>query len=256
MPVEEEAGNQGEQQSQEAEVEPPDLVDEGPDEEALEEDDFACQECVAPRILPDPGQPTQKQLEDHRVDHLPFRSWCPECVAGRATGEQHVVRKDPKQIATFSMDYLYCTKSRVAKKEDLEEGEDVEMKVLVAKDSKSKTIFAHAVVAKGSDEDGYAVSRLVEDIAWLGHTRIILKSDNEPAILKVLKDSLRTARVEVEELEQIQEEQAVKYDSRSNGDAENAVKQVTKLLRTLKLCLGKMMGKKIPTSHPIMTWLV
>ena len=112
------------------------------------------------------------------------------------------------------------------------------------------------MIAKGSDEDGYAVSRLVEDIAWLGHTRIILKSDNEPAILKVLKDSLRTARVEVEELEQIQEEQAVKYDSRSNGDAENAVKQVTKLLRTLKLCLEKRMGKKIPTSHPIMTWLV
>ena len=55
------------------------------------------------------------------------------------------------------MDYLHCTKSRVARKEDLEEGEDVEMKVLVAKDSKSKTIFAHAVVAKGSDEDGYAV---------------------------------------------------------------------------------------------------
>ena len=41
MPVEEEAGNQGEQQSQEAEVEPPALVDEGLDEEALEEDDFA-----------------------------------------------------------------------------------------------------------------------------------------------------------------------------------------------------------------------
>ena len=82
------------------------------------------------------------------------------------------------------MDYLYCTKSRVAKKEDLEEGEDVEMTVLVAKDSKSKTIFAHAVVAKGSDEDGDAVSRLVDDIAWLGHTRSILKSDNEPAILK------------------------------------------------------------------------
>ncbi len=105
-------------------------------------DDFAGQECVAPRIPPDPGQPTQKQLDDHRVDHLPFRSWCPGNVAGRATGEQHVVRKDPKQIATFSMDHLYCTKSRGTRKEGLEEGEDVEMKVLVAKDAKSNTISA------------------------------------------------------------------------------------------------------------------
>ena len=232
MPVEDEAVEQGENQSQEASVEPPDLVDEADVETG---EDFECQECVVPRILPDPGQPTQKQLDDHRVDHLPFRSWCPECVAGRATGEQHIVRKDPKQISTFSMDYLYCTKSRVVRKEDLMEGEEIEMKVLVAKDSKSKTVFAHAVEAKGADEDGYAVARLVEDIAWVGNTKIILKSDNEPAIVKVLKDSLRSARVEVQELEQINEEQAVRYDSRSNGDIENAVKQVTKLLRTLKL---------------------
>ena len=74
MPVEEEI--QGEDQSHEAEVEPPDLVDEGPDE------DFECQECVAPRILPDPGQPGQKQMEDHRIGHLPYRSRCSECVAG------------------------------------------------------------------------------------------------------------------------------------------------------------------------------
>ena len=46
-------------------------------EEVPEEDDLTCQECAPKRTLPDPGQPTQQQLEDHRVDHLPFRSWCP-----------------------------------------------------------------------------------------------------------------------------------------------------------------------------------
>jgi hypothetical protein len=73
MPVEEEAVEQGENQSQEAEAEQPDLVDERQPEAEEAEEDFECQECVEPRILPDPGQPTQKQLEDHRVDHLPFR---------------------------------------------------------------------------------------------------------------------------------------------------------------------------------------
>ena len=177
-------------------------------------------------------------------------------MAGRATGEQHVKRKDEKKISTFSMDYLYCTKSRVVSRGELEEGEEVELKALVAKDSRSKTVFAHAVEVKGADDAGYAVSRMVEDIAWLGHTKIILKSDNEPAIVKVLKDSLKTARVEIEELEQVQEEQAVRYDSKSNGDVENAVKQVTGLLRTLKLCLEKRIGMKIPSSHPIISWLI
>jgi hypothetical protein len=122
-------------------------------------------------------------------------------VAGRATGEQHLARNAQKQITTFSMDYLYLTKSRVVEKEALLDGEEVEMKVLVAKDAKTKTLFANAVVAKGCDEEGYAITRIVEDIAWLGHTRMILKSDNGPAILKVLKDSLKTARVEITEVE-------------------------------------------------------
>ena len=250
MPVEE-----GVEEEQIPAAEPPDLVDESPDAEAAAEN-FACQECAPQRILPDPGQPTQKQLEDHRVDHLPYRSWCPECVAARATGEQHQKRQEEKRITTFSMDYLFLTKSRIVDKESLLEGEEVEMKVIVAKDSQTKTVFAHTVPHQGSDNDGYAAARVAEDIGWLGHRRIILKSDNEPAILKLLKDSLKTARVEVEELEQVMEEQAVKYDSKSNGDVENAVKQVTKQLRTLKLCLGKRISKKIPTAHPLLTWLV
>ena len=65
------------------------------------------------------------------------------------------------------MDYLYFTKSRVVEKEALLDGEEVQMKVLVAKDSKTNTCFANAVTAKGSDEEGYAITRIVEDIAWL-----------------------------------------------------------------------------------------
>ena len=181
--MDEDAANQGEEQSHEddtpkaEDAEAPQVEEPAVsgDAEEIIEDDFECQECTPARILPDPGQPTQKQLDDHRIDHLPFRSWCPECVAGRATGEQHVKRKDVKQVSTFSMDYLYCTKSRIVSRDELEEGEEVELKALVAKDSKSKTVFAHAMETKGSDEAGYAVARMVEDIAWLGHTRIILK---------------------------------------------------------------------------------
>ena len=40
-------------------VEPPGRVEEEPGAEA--EEDFTCQEWVEPRILPDPGKPTQKQ---------------------------------------------------------------------------------------------------------------------------------------------------------------------------------------------------
>ena len=93
-----------------------DAIEEIPGEENPEEG----QECAPRRALPDPGQPTQQQLDDHRIDHLPFRSWCPECVAGSATGEQHQKRCESKSILTISMDYLYLTKSRVVEREALQ----------------------------------------------------------------------------------------------------------------------------------------
>ena len=108
------------------------------------------------------------------------------------------------------MDYLFLARSRVVDRGVLLDGEEVEMKVLVSKGSKTKTVFAHIVPCKGSGEDGYVATRTTEDI---GHRIICLKSDNEPATLKLLKDSRKTARVEVDEPEQVLEEQAVNYDS-------------------------------------------
>ncbi len=87
------------------------------------------------------------------------------------------------------------------------------MNVFAAKESGSQTVFAHAVPRNGSDSDEYAVARIDGNIRWLGHTEITLKSDNGPAIRKLLKDSLKAARVEVDELEQVMGQHAVKYDS-------------------------------------------
>ena len=38
-------------------------------------DDGAEEDCGPKRVAPDPGMPTQSEVDDHNVDHLPFRSW-------------------------------------------------------------------------------------------------------------------------------------------------------------------------------------
>ena len=53
-------------------------------------------------------------------------------------------------------------------------------------------------------------------------TRVMLKNDNEPAILKLLIESLRELRVNG--LEQVMSENPPEYDPQSNGMAESAVK--------------------------------
>ncbi len=39
---------------------------------------------------------------------------------------------------------------------------------------------------KGVEDDRYSVDKLVEDVEWLGYNKIILKSDNGPAILALV----------------------------------------------------------------------
>ena len=63
----------------------------------VEDEDFEQIECEEKEseeareleVLRDPGAPTPKEVEDHNVTHLPFRSWCPRCVSGKAQDRPH-----------------------------------------------------------------------------------------------------------------------------------------------------------------------
>ena len=50
----------------------------------------------------------------------------------------------------------------------------------------SRAVFAHAVPKKGVDEKRCSVNAVVDDVLWLGYAKVILKSDNELAIVKLL----------------------------------------------------------------------
>ena len=139
--------------------------------------------------------------------------------------------------------------------ENSQDLEKVVATVLVAHDSMSGCDFAHIVPQKGVDNDQYSVGVLVEDIKWLGFTRIILKSDNEPAIVKLLSDTLRELRYQIDDLEQAAEEHPNTYDSSGNADVEAAVKRVTGILRTNKIAFENKVNVSIPVNHPIISWM-
>ena len=114
-----------------------------------------------PRKVRDPGEPSQQELEEHRIDHIPYRSWCPYCVRGRGTGTQHRRVKEISSTPVFEFDYLHGS--------ERSEIDGDTIKILVAKCHLTKCLFAHVVLQKGMDPQNYAVERLKRDILWLGH---------------------------------------------------------------------------------------
>ncbi len=222
----------------------------GVDGEVMDLDEDS-EEAAPKRSAPDPGKPTDAEREAHREDHIPYRCWCEHCVKGRGSGEPHK-GACTGMVPVVAFDYLIVTKHGEVKAPGSEPYE-VLLKILVVKDVMARAVFAHVVPQKGVGEDRFAVECLRRDILWLGHTKVMLKCDNEPAMRALLVEALKGIRLHVE---QATEKSTPRYDSQANGSIENGIKQLQGLVRTLRSCLETRIGMKIPTTHAVRWWVI
>ena len=63
-----------------------------PEEEGEEEEESFGSRTAKGRGAP--RGPTEKERAEHNLTHLPYRSWCPACVAGRGLGPAHPTQKE------------------------------------------------------------------------------------------------------------------------------------------------------------------
>ena len=50
--------------------------------------------------------PSDKEVEEHNVDHAVFRAWCPHCVKGRGEAYGHMKLKNKRgDVPVISIDY-------------------------------------------------------------------------------------------------------------------------------------------------------
>eukprot|EP00971_Amphidinium_carterae_P106648 2112668-Amphidinium_carterae.1 len=47
-------------------------------------EDYPQQEAQAPRTYKSPVLPTQQEIDERNVTHLPYRDWCKHCVQGKS----------------------------------------------------------------------------------------------------------------------------------------------------------------------------
>ena len=82
----------------------------------------------------------------------------------------------------------------------------------------------------------------------------MFKTDNEPAILKLLTESVRELRIQG--IEKVMSENSPEYDPQANRNAEVRVKIVKSMFRTSRSGLEEELGYRVPARHPLMAWLV
>ena len=180
--------------------------------------DVADEEGECPKVLRDPGTPTQQQKAEHETTHLPFRSWCEHCVRGSGRDAQsRTVKGDAAHSDVPRVHLDYCFFTELSGKD-----ERTTLTTLVMKESECKSLWAYPVMSKGASNEPWVVKQILHDIDTIGlsQERIIIKNDQEPAI-KDLKAELARQR----NAATASEESRV-GDSNSNATIEVAVQEV------------------------------
>ena len=187
--------------------------------------------------------PTKAERARHNLTHIPFRNWCRHCVVARGVSTQHRTRRkdEEREVAEVVLDYCFMR--------DLE-GEEA-VPVLVIKDRWSKLLSVHVVPSKGAGCE-WVVQQVKRDLQRMGHHgRLILKSDQEAAIVDLLNEVTR-ARGDVPT---VVENSAV-GDSQGNGFIERGVRSVEEMVRTLKFDLEERLGESLSVHHPVFAWIL
>ena len=90
------------------------------------------------RVARNPGDPTDKEVEEHNVTH---HSWCPVCVNARGKDEAHKKVREQGEVPTVSMDYKLFGEAST---------EEDKVTMIVVKDETTGCVAAHVCEQKSA----------------------------------------------------------------------------------------------------------
>jgi hypothetical protein len=200
-----------------------------------------------PRRLPNPVRPNAAAVDAHEACHWPFRSWCRDCVEGRGQDKPHSRSKSVSLGTPFVVaDYCYLSKGDRSTAE-----KSGQRPILVMRETQEGATACMMVPHKGPDPS-WVPQRCARWIDDMGHKKVVLKADQEPAIT-AWGNAVRRHRQE--ETTTVPENSPVS-ESQANGAAEQAVKEVKGMIRTLKVGLDRKLGAVLPAGHPVFPFMV
>jgi hypothetical protein len=192
-----------------------------------------------------PEQPSPREIDDHCLTHLPYRSWCSECVKGRGRQAPHRRGRGEHGLRELHMDFMFMGPKDAA-------GET--LPCLVVREGLSKMTMAAAVPRKTTGV--YVARRVMAFLVEVGcqYGDIIVRADQEPAIACIVNEVGRLRAIAGGGRYVV--ENSPVGASASNGMVERAIQSVQGQVRVLKLAAEKRWGVEIPHRHPVVPWMV
>jgi len=220
-------------------------VDVGADGEQEEEGTDESTEKREVVKMADPREPTEEERREHNLTHLPFRSWCPHCVRGRGREADHRKYKEQAEgLHELHVDFMQMGKENQPRQT---------LTILVVKERRTKMLMATVVPSKSTGR--FVAERVNAFIKELGieHLDVVAKSDQEPAIKKVVE---AVGRHRGEGAGRWITEFSPVGKSASNGVVERGIQSVQGHVRVLLDALEVRWKRTIATDECILPWIV
>ena len=199
--------------------------------EHLESDDEDNQQAIKARATAAPKQPTQQEVQEHNLTHMPYRSWCPICVQGMGRSTSHLQQTSRKPIIQVDFAYLRGYEDQQA------------VAILTAIDIETGLCMATMLPDKQQLFD-YASNCIQTFIYEIGRPNSILQSDNEP-YLKALLQSVAN------KIGSISVRHSPAYSSQGQGSIERLHRTLFGQVRILKEQIRQCYNISITMKHPM-----
>ena len=198
-----------------------------------------------------PEEPTEDERAKHNLTHLPTASWCIHCTKGKGRDAPHA--KTDGERSVVQIDYSYVKADGTFE----ETTEDPAVVVLTAADRGTGMFTAISLPVKNFEKD-YVVKSFKSFVSQLGHIRMTIRSDGEPAILNInheLRDELNKMRGK-NASSVAHSEQAPRYSPQSMGVVGSAQRTLRGDFLTLRSAVEENCKMKVTPAMNIWPWMI
>ena len=187
-----------------------------------------------------PYTPTIEEKRAHELTRVPCRAWCKTCVSAKANDDAHHRReRNELEVDEVQIDYLF-----LGPEPQLLEPILAFLKAVHVNSGASALTFGTKHLT------AYMIHCLVASIEQWGSGSIVLKSDQENAILALARE-VKDMRVK----HNTKVEQVTRGNHQAFCCVERGNEEAAKEIRALKLGLEARVQERLPADHHIMPWL-